>query len=74
MTVYMSPAVIDWPHWVPLAAGTSWIRLLSVSAMYRSPAESTAMPTGACSAARDGGRAAVAAAAAGPGRGVPAIV
>ena len=33
MTVYMSPAVIDWLHWVPLATGTSWNRLLSVSPM-----------------------------------------
>ena len=37
-TVDMSPAVMAWPHWVPLAAVTSWIRLLPVSAMYRSPA------------------------------------
>ena len=36
-TVYMSPAVMAAPHWVPLAAGTSWTRLFLASAMYRSP-------------------------------------
>src|ERR1022692_24165 len=39
-TVYMSNAVNAGviPHWAPLAAGTSWTRLLPESAMYRSPA------------------------------------
>jgi hypothetical protein len=32
-TVYMSSAVMDWPHWVEVVAGTSWTRLLDESAM-----------------------------------------
>ena len=42
--VYTSPAVIEMPHWVPDATGISTTRLLPVSAMYRSPAESNARP------------------------------
>src|SRR5215469_1580281 len=33
VTVYMSFAVIDWPHWVPVVPATSWILLLFISAM-----------------------------------------
>src|SRR5580658_2127342 len=33
----MSLADIDLPHWVSAVAAISWIRLLPVSAMYRSP-------------------------------------
>ena len=37
--VYMSSAVIDWPHCDPDDDGISWIRLLPVSATYRLPPE-----------------------------------
>src|SRR5450756_1280985 len=42
VTVYSSPAVIDWPHWVPGTPAISWIRLFCSSAMYRSPVASMA--------------------------------
>src|SRR5450756_2084840 len=44
--VYMNPADIDTPHWVPLPAVTSWMRLFPESAMYRSPALPMLMPHG----------------------------
>src|SRR5450756_2618561 len=44
--VYMNPADMDTPRWVPVLAGTSWMRLLPESAMYRSPALSMLMPHG----------------------------
>src|ERR1022692_801141 len=45
-TVYTSPAVMVIPNWVWLYAAISWIRLFHASAMYTSPAESNASPSG----------------------------
>src|SRR5580658_8366733 len=48
----MSPAVIDCPHWVPVSAASSWIRLLPASATYTSdPLAGIASPTGPSSSA-----------------------
>ncbi len=51
----MSPAVIDWPHWVPLAAAISRTLALPVSVMYRSPAESSATCAGPSNSAAEAG-------------------
>src|SRR5579862_3118209 len=46
-TVYWRSAVaIDTPHWVPVLTGISTTRLCQASAMYMSPEESKAMPSG----------------------------
>jgi hypothetical protein len=49
--VYMSPAVIDCPRWVPVAAGTSWTRKFWLSVMYRFPARSVRTLSGVLSSA-----------------------
>ena len=51
----MLPTVIPATHGALLLTGTSWMRLLPPSAMYRLPAESSAIPPGACRYAAVGG-------------------